>query len=382
VRSRLCCGLLLSFFGMSCGIDFQAPTWYLVIRFLAWLTLWGASALDFYRHRGEKVYGWQLPVAIFVILCTTVAKEAVSFLYQHLLQGLYFCFILLFFDRLVIATYVAVLMLISYGWKITRDRLGDNAKTLFVVPLLFFVSSLVHEGVMQSELTAREQTPDHQLSIAAKNLIAFSSLIWTFTVLYMAVWIHQTVNVEKLVLIEKITEDLSRRRQANEESMFVDDDLRNEEEIATQQTSSGIFAKDFNRSAASDARMPTFEVLKEEVEEEDNNQFIPNSAKLTLLSRFFFAVMIYLVALTFYRLILLFKIGSVNFCALIFYDAIFFLFTASLAYIFRLREENPYFVVPRNEAVGIQDQILHDINVQTLAESESGSESGIGEATE
>jgi hypothetical protein len=100
--------------------------------------------------------------------------------------------------------------------------------------------------------------------------------------------------------------------------MFVDDDLRNEEEIATQQTSSGIFAKDFNRSAASDARflfslnnlrkfviwlielycgyslvftneyiccrMPTFEELKEEVEEEDNNQFIPNSAKLTLLS--------------------------------------------------------------------------------------------------
>jgi hypothetical protein len=54
----------------------------------------------------------------------------------------------------------------------------------------------------------------------------------------------------------------------------------------------------------------------------------------------------------------------------------------SCRYIFRLREENPYFVVPRNEAVGIQDQILHDINVQTLAESESGSESGIGEATE
>jgi hypothetical protein len=56
-----------------------------------------------------------------------VAKEPVNIslfallttlLWRHLL-----CFVInITIDVILLATYVAVLMLISYGWKITRDR--------------------------------------------------------------------------------------------------------------------------------------------------------------------------------------------------------------------------------------------------------------------
>ena len=82
----------------------------------------------------------------------------------------------------------------------------------------------------------------------------------------------------------------------------------------------------------------------------------------------------YFIAICLLRIIVIWNVGVVTTAILVYHDFVFWAFLAALAFIFRMREHSPYFMV-----AGYDDgnHILHDINVDTVdQDADSDSDNG------
>lgn len=331
---------------MTCGVDIFTNIWYLVARCVLWAGLCGITGLDFWRHRQDRVYGWQLFASVFVLVCFTVLQSVVSIMYNLFIYSQGFCLALIFFDNLVFSAFIGLLMLISYGWKITHDSLGDGAISVKVAPVLFFVSSIIHDFIIQIETKGTGYLDINQMGPVESNFLMFSSLFYIFTVVYMLFWIFETIQMEKTILEEKIVATLN----------------NNEEQTGGSSNNNGNNNAGGGGGAVTE--MKDFDdIEREESDSDDDNQYIPNTAKLTLLTRFFYAVTNYFLAICLLKIFVIFNFGIMSTAVLIYHDVVFFAFVAVLAYLFRLREHSPYFLVADD---GKQVDILHTINVDTM----------------
>lgn len=338
---------------MSCGIDIYDNLVYLLIRTGFWVGLLLLAGFDFLHHRGEKVYGWQLYAAVFFVISTIVLKDASSLMFRFFYDSSFFCYLLILFFDLVYASFIGLLMLISYGWKITHDRLGEGALSVKIGPVVFFASSIVHDIIIQHETQGSRYLNVSSLPTWEVNLLMISSLLYIFTVVYMLFWVFETVQMEKIVLEEKICKSLTKSREPGKDA--------DEVEIG------GAYRPNPTRSSTGpngEIKMMNFnEIERDHEQSDDENQFIPNTAKLTLLTRFFYAVINYFIAICLIKIIVIWNFGIVTTAVLIYHDIVFYVFVAVLAYIFRLREHSPYFMVGAQDNV---DDIMHEINVDTI----------------
>eukprot|EP00123_Amoebidium_parasiticum_P013431 comp21947_c0_seq1/m.31634 comp21947_c0_seq1/g.31634 ORF comp21947_c0_seq1/g.31634 comp21947_c0_seq1/m.31634 type:complete len:384 (-) comp21947_c0_seq1:134-1285(-) len=354
------------------SVDTWDFTPYLIIRFSCWALVWCASLADFIRYKGEKVHGWQLHRSVFGVLCAMVAKETVTLAWR--LGGedkSNFYYVLIFFYDLADASFLCLLMVISWGWQITRQTIGEGKVPIIVAPLVNFVSIVIHDFIFEKE-GGHNGACYIRVTHWEANLLLVATLSYLFTIIYMWLWIFQTLKIEKARLELQIAAGIGTN------SPGVDDDTpRPPPNLATQHGNAVAFIQDPTfggpapeaQSQAVGSSIVTgdheegelpIRVTDEGIYDTDDDTTMPMQAKLRLLGRFFEAVSLFFAA---NFTVIVFNVWTARceqldqqgpprrevtitrIVLLVLRDIVYFLFVSALVYIFRLRQSNPYYMV-------------------------------------
>eukprot|EP00123_Amoebidium_parasiticum_P013484 comp21981_c0_seq1/m.31763 comp21981_c0_seq1/g.31763 ORF comp21981_c0_seq1/g.31763 comp21981_c0_seq1/m.31763 type:complete len:358 (-) comp21981_c0_seq1:546-1619(-) len=345
---------------------------YVIIRFFLWVSVWGASLFDFVRYKGEKVHGWQLHRCIFVVLTLLMIKELLVVLWIFIsddVSPLFYA--LLFFWNVADGSFQWLLMLISYGWKITREHMDEGAISIWVAPTIYTVAMLCHNYIW-AKSGGLHGLPFMQTTSAEDYVLLVASLAYMFTVIYMWLWVFQTIKIEKMRLVNQILE-----KRAKDQAEAAADDAETTPYRARSVDGPVISPGDTNVMGGTDiphsnpfsAERPgapnePLDPVEARIFESDENDTttMPLQAKLKLLFRYFIAVSLYFMVTMLVMFLSLWSPDSHTRAAfLVVQNALFLIFMSGLAYIFRLRQANPYFMLDEYEDGGVETHELDTV---------------------
>eukprot|EP00126_Sphaerothecum_destruens_P009133 Sdes_comp20435_c0_seq1m14582 len=300
--------------------------------------------------------------------------------------------------------FLGVLMLISSGWCVTREKLGDHTLPIILTPCLNLVTGLIAQYILEYETGHGNHQKQIQLGSQLEgNILLLCLCVNIFTLMYMLAWIFQNVTVEKEALVYKV-ENQKKKRAVNEftsgfgtlagdpdfhdipSSNFGIDDtsvamtrLDSPHQLPTedghplntyrfQEIGDGSDVIQLNSVHPHEESIPPPEnvvqdelVLQRIKNESDDTTHLPSAAKLRLINKFYFAVTTYVLSIV---AVLLYQIWTTQ-PSFVLLDAVedflLILLVTALIFIFRLRDENPYFVITDyvEELPGVEDGAAH-----------------------
>eukprot|EP00124_Ichthyophonus_hoferi_P003942 Ihof_evm3s383 gene=Ihof_evmTU3s383 len=276
------------------------------------VAVWLGSFLDYIKYKGEK----------YTLFCSIIHSFFFPRLLLSLVSGVILAlrlstrnskvnvpfYILLIFAAIADGSFQALLMLIAYGWKITREKLADGAGAIFYIPITITVSMLTYTwiwakgGMMKGNTVTTKPIEIY--------LLIISSLVYLLTMVYMWGWVFRVINIEKARLARQI--QAKRSRVELEDVIDESEGLTQERNDAQAMDHPVIDATDTGVMTGVDITHQP-EAITEEEEPTSNNEIdgvqrrlregpendtatMPLKAKLALLSRYFLALSLYLVS--------------------------------------------------------------------------------------
>jgi hypothetical protein len=319
---------------------------YVAVRCGLWMLLLTVAVIDWLRNKMTRSKGWELHrVVLFVIFLFTL-QESLSFVYlsghednRFLEYVLMICFVL------ADSGFLLLLLLISTGWCITQFNLRHRCFVL-TFPAIHFVTTLI----VELSLGRGEVRYEDSIRLAQWQRIALvlSSFISLMTLFYTWYWIFECLQEERKGLIEKLSPPAPPVLTAapvitTQESTIVG----RQDDAQAQAMRQVLSEEDEVIFSADQAKEDNF------VEEDDDDNIMPARAKLRLLTHFQYVVQVYLFAVI---AVLLYTAWENSDSAAVRLPIEIFNFVAmaALAFTFRLRPQNPYYLLDDYEFTGEQ----------------------------
>eukprot|EP01135_Chromosphaera_perkinsii_P007932 Nk52_evm4s1073 gene=Nk52_evmTU4s1073 len=344
---------------------------YLVFRFILWSALFGYASWDFYTHRNIKPKGWQLHRAVYACIVLYWARDLFEILFYLTSDNEVAYILVVFWVNTAQSCFLGVLMLIASGWCVTRETLGEHRIPVVVTPSLNLITGLIAQYIIEAE--GGHGSHMHKIKISSAfeaNLLLLSLCINIFTLMYMLLWIFQNATVEKEALMFKVEQQKKRKKEQGLDedigTVAVHEDegydsvqlqeFRRESGVGSESEQTGpnnsyrFAGADEENGVRASTQAETNTVHDELVlariqDESDDTTHLPAAAKLRLVNKFYIAVTIYVLSLL---AILIYEIMNKEKSAWYLrwlQDLLLIALVFSLIWIFKLREENPYFVI-------------------------------------
>eukprot|EP00039_Didymoeca_costata_P002046 m.57191 g.57191 ORF g.57191 m.57191 type:complete len:409 (-) comp11088_c0_seq1:152-1378(-) len=338
---------------------------YLVARLFLWMGLASLVLIDTLCHCKARPRGLELHRAIGVVLAFFLVTEfsMVGYAYNRHKKSLYnwVVFIYYFSNSL----FLGLLLLIAGGWKITKSSI-PNKKTLLILPPIYFLATSINEYVQDNWALIEVNNTDTntteykvQASRSAKYFVDMLYFVSTMALFFGWWWILVFVGEEKKNLKEKLAahEAELEAARAREAEMSAEQDDGNEEGEGAHRLESvdidGEEEEVFNAASIGDLQaVRRTQPLQTRLVEEGfhgHDSTMPDKAKLRLMFQYGILVQAFIVI----KILILF-VGAVTFNRpsnrfpwqlLVFEDMVQLVFVFGLAFVFRLRQVNPYFVL-------------------------------------
>eukprot|EP00040_Diaphanoeca_grandis_P022336 m.119766 g.119766 ORF g.119766 m.119766 type:complete len:523 (+) comp28761_c0_seq2:82-1650(+) len=374
----------------SSTVDYYYETGTLQIRQLTWfnesylltrLVLWSCIALvaiiDTMRHRREKPAGWQLHRAILVVLVVYILQEASTTAYVTINNGNSMYYFLIFMYTLARSVFLGLLLLISSGWKISRETLKN--RRFFALPVIHFICAMTSELILDKYYGHSDETSQVLIfadPILQKVFIA-ANLGTVVTLLYSWWFIYACVANEMAILKRRIANRVGSANAVvpneafDEPTGHVDlasaDDDEEEDEVlrfniavdeedgvtfdgSHTETSSNVNSNSNNSIGGVDEFMGSMEdnigngLLMGDDSTGTHDYGMPDKAKLRMLKQYTVMVQLYVFI---YLIVLVINAWNRDnpVWSIVLIDLLDLLIMSSLLFTFRLRLTNPYYIL-------------------------------------
>lgn len=180
---------------------------YLTVRLALWAIIALAALVDNILHRNERPAGYQLHRAISMVLFLFLVQEAstTAFVTIDESDAMYSYLIIVY--NLAESMFLGLLLLLSSGWKITRDTL-TNRKFLFAFPPIHFVCSSIVDYILDRRFgheNAEAEIADTYIEDESeRTTLVVANLGSLITLLYGWWWIWACLGQERRDLKLKI----------------------------------------------------------------------------------------------------------------------------------------------------------------------------------
>lgn len=359
---------------------------YLLLRSICWILLFAAALLDGIRHSHVRSRGRQLYAGVVVVLGAMVVQDVLLLFYSVTDSGAIFS-VYIFFTDTADSLFTALLLVIAAGFCITRDNLGPYKSKVIGIPVVYFVSILVVDYIMDAvrgraafnvaDFDAHGQRVHLEISEMQRTLLVICALVNLLAL--MAAWVV-------------VFDTIAREREMLE---MTEQDVYNTMEEG--QAAPGAAARNGGADATGHAVLPPVEII---LAEED--QTIPNfygnitsddldgpktveetvtkASKITLLRQFSYGVIAYVVATALVVLLPIFVTSAPGEQAikvvLIMQNVVLFGFMGGLAWIFRLRAGSQYLLMEEDGPDGELGEMRTELGVMGTGDApESGNSS-------
>lgn len=379
-------------------------TWFNQPYLIARLSLWGVITLwaivDNIIHRNDLPAGWQLHRVISGVLVIFIIQETATTIFgdstDRFESNPTYDF-LIFIYNVAESAFLGLLLLVSSGWKITRDT-TKGRRALFAFPPIHCACSMIVDFILDRKVGHT----DTELETAIipndfeRTVLIVANLVSLVTLLYAWWWIFVCLGEERKKLRTKIEaqangtyedsdeseDDITEGIDSNNPETFARIDLNSdgddvEEDVFDARTETGHLPSipiDSTSEVASES--DTIEVgspsrprgrrrrqrrrrqdqqLAQQLlpDAEPQNETVPNTAdfgipdraKYRLMDQFSIMVQLYL-----FIFVLILMVNAWNEdrppATIVVLDMCNVLIMAGLLYVFRLRTTNPYYILP------------------------------------
>ncbi|BDA47005.1 hypothetical protein COCOBI_09-4600 [Coccomyxa sp. Obi] len=352
---------------------------YLIPRVVIWVLLFAAALTDTIRHRHVKRRGHQLQRGVLFVICAFIVQDILLLAYAaqksaedpHT-QRIYLAYI--FFTDFADSSFIALLLLIAAGYCITRDNLGPYKQKVLYIPAVYLFTTLVVDYIINA---VKSTAPGAELSEEQDIDIRDGFSGWEWIVLNICeiasilalilawVYIFDTVLKEREKLespqegiVGAVPRDVE-NPSAPEQAVSTNGATGR----ATGPSNGNVHADEgvgHNVDLPAEVLLDGNTVLSDHYAEVTDNdtdavktveERLDHRSKLRLMSQFMFGVGGYIIARIAAILLPLFFVnqpGQEDLAiriVLILENVVLWAFLAALAFIFRLRPDNPYLLL-------------------------------------
>mmetsp|Transcript_22196 Transcript_22196/g.61594 ORF Transcript_22196/g.61594 Transcript_22196/m.61594 type:complete len:454 (-) Transcript_22196:263-1624(-) len=329
------------------------------VRLSLWLVLWLLTQVDFLRHKHIRGRGWQLQRGLTGLLTLEVLKQLLQLIFSLVKPpntGLLGSYVVL--ADLADAWWLALLLHISCGYSITRNKLGELKGRVLGLPITYCVLILAVDIVIlmdnpsafysfsyevpdpssapSDEADSDSSQPRFMVLILLFAAVA-SLLCWVMGVMFVFEFVKD--ECESLESGLKRAEELREGVEGGNEP-----GAPNFDGVGDPDDSAVHTAQDGAPESNADSSLYDVKTIEDAVSHRDKQQ---------LLRRFRAGVYCYALAYAFVVIMPVFASDSTFLpqTILLIYNIIMWGFTAWLVWIFRLREDNPYLLLGNNGCV-------------------------------
>lgn len=312
------------------------------------------------NRSGRRGKGWIIFIVTVVVVFLTAIRNTVYLAYvteykhQHETAPTWYTYVV--FAHLSYSTFLGLLLLVAAGYRITRLDLGEHTSRVFGIPPVVFVTGLLSDLMYYTVLKeTKDETTSDDLSNTTAALVWFICTMVNLATLILA-WVYifdlLQQETEKLLKAEqqmnmKRTEATARDEQPLPDVVAISNSQRADLLPPGQNSSHLAEQPRFSDDGDVEAMASVFEKIH-------------NDAKLTMLTRFGWAVSAYLVATVCAMFIPVFVPINVAAIVLLVQNLVHYIFIGSLVIIFRPRSDSPYLMI------GASDNDAEDRGIDQL----------------
>jgi len=307
---------------------------YAGVRMVAWWTVWFAVHLDAFINRNSRGRGWRLHRGILAFLTLQIVEQTVHFsvVIQYTNHSTFNAAhsdtfkAEIFFVWLARSVFLGLILLVSAGYCILRENLGENVRRVVAIPIVYGVTSMVLDYILLSssnEHVVTQQTDDEAEidSEDIKALVLITCLL-VKAVVFVCAWVF---------VFENLNREIRMLRGDTEEIPALENEEPEDYERPEMQN-----AVDGGGNDDADAPKTVAEAVGDQ-------------AKLLLLARFRTILVIYVISIIMVNILPLYiantSVEKIQSVVIVLENLLLIGFVISMAVIFRPVDDNPYLLL-------------------------------------